>query len=117
MGKKLTIERVANEINKWRKTRAKYSKMPSHLFNLIGRLKNNYALSEIIETLKLSNGQANKLNREVISNNFIELPPIDMSPPSATIACKFTKTDGTVLKLCVLESQVSTLLERFLCCN
>ncbi len=114
--RKLTLYSVAKEIEEWRKTRAKHSKLPSYIFDLIDRIKYDYPVAEIIEELKLNSYQIKKLKAVLKPNDFVELP-ITAPQPMTTITCEFTKTDGTILKLAVLESQISKLLENFLCCN
>jgi hypothetical protein len=110
----LTLEEVAKEFESWRKVRAKRTKTPDHLRQLVKHLAKHYKTWEISQSLKIGSDQIKQfLSQDKSSADFIELPSINLPQPS--LICAFKRSDGAQLTIEISNTQLAEILKTFLC--
>lgn len=123
----LTLEAVKQDFNTWRASRSKSGRIPNELWDKALSLLNNYQISEITKTLRLSGGQM-KAKRERLAgfkkpkklSKFVEVSlPTILQPTinNRALTCKIglSRTDGTTLMIeHVPESTLMQILNNFI---
>ena len=136
----ITIEEVANQFKVWRQNKSnKFEPIPPHLKDLVKQLLSSYSISQLAVALHISRSALYNIqkgqNCSSISNNqqtskteslnFIPVNFTDLNQTaknqsinhdsSLNLTCEIIKPSGA--KLIIHSTDISTIIQAFLCYN